>query len=163
MIFVTVGTAYPFDRLIRAMDEHVRAGRVTQPVFAQIGTGSYEPKYMPFQRFVDKTKFDELMSSAQCIVSHAGIGSMATAFNLAKPVLVVPRRAQYHECVNDHQVGTARRFSERGHVLAAFDADEIPSALEALPAFRPVPRDPNAKGIATRVGQYFDSLSRLRQ
>ena len=46
MIFVTVGSMFAFDRLVRAMDEHVAAGRIHGPVFAQIGAGAYLGRYL---------------------------------------------------------------------------------------------------------------------
>lgn len=155
MIFVTVGSMFAFDRLVRSMDEHVAAGRIRAPVFAQIGSGTYQPASMPFERFVDKARFDEILASADCIVSHAGIGSIATALEHGKPMLVLPRLKRYHEVVNDHQVATARRYADLGHVLVAYDEREIPSVLERLSGFRPTPRHVNVDGIAARIGGFL--------
>jgi len=155
LIFVTVGSMFAFDRLVRAMDEQVAAGRIRDPVFAQIGSGAYEPRSMPFERFVEKARFDELLASADCIVSHAGIGSIATALEHGKPMLVLPRLARHGEVVNDHQVATARRYAELGHVLVAYDESEIPAALERLGGFRPAPRRVDVDGIAARIGRFL--------
>ena len=37
MIFLTVGTLFPFDRLVNAVDKAVANGLITEDVFAQIG------------------------------------------------------------------------------------------------------------------------------
>lgn len=42
MIFVTVGTQLPFDRLIEMVDE--AAPELDQEIFAQTGSGKYIPK-----------------------------------------------------------------------------------------------------------------------
>ena len=162
MIFVTVGSMFPFDRLVRAMDEHVAVGRIRDSVFAQIGSGTYQPVAMPFERFVDKARFDDLLASADCIVSHAGIGSIATALKHGKPMLVLPRRRRYGEHVNDHQVATARRYAELGHVLLAEDECDIPAVLERLPAFRPTPRHVDIDGIAVRIGDFIRDVQARR-
>ena len=51
MIFVTVGSMFPFERMIRAMDDWT-SQHPEQQVFAQIGGGKYEPKYMGWQRMI---------------------------------------------------------------------------------------------------------------
>ena len=45
MIFVTIGSMFPFDRMIRVMDDWA-ARNASQETFAQIGTGSYEPTHI---------------------------------------------------------------------------------------------------------------------
>lgn len=162
MIFVTVGSMFAFDRLVRSMDEHVAAGRIREPVFAQIGSGTYQPKAMRFERFVEKARFDELVASADCIVSHAGLGSIATALEHGKPMLVLPRLKRHGEVVNDHQVATARRYSDLGHVLVAYDEREIPAALERLARFRPAPRHVNVDGITARIGGFLRAAQARR-
>lgn len=163
MIFVTVGSMFAFDRLVRAMDELVATGRITEPVFAQIGSGTYSPMAIPFERFIDKARFDELMASADCIVSHAGIGSIASALEHGKPILVLPRLKRYGEVVSDHQVATAYRYSKRGYVLVAWDEQEIPAALERLDGFHPASRNANVDGIATRVGDFLRAVKSDRK
>ncbi len=45
MIFATVGTQLPFDRLIRALDGWAASNGGVE-VFAQIGRGEYEPSHI---------------------------------------------------------------------------------------------------------------------
>lgn len=155
MIFVTVGSMFAFDRLVRAIDEQVATGLIRDSVFAQIGAGAYQPTALPFERFVEKVRFEELLASADCIVSHAGIGSIATALEHGKPIVVLPRQRRYGEHVNDHQIATARRYAELGHVLVAFDERQIPAALEQVADFRPRPRRVNVAGIAVRIAGFL--------
>ncbi len=155
MIFVTIGSMFPFDRLIRAMDKIAASGELDQDIRAQIGSGTYEPTSMPFDRFVNKNEFDRMMSEADVVVSHAGVGTIATALTLNKPLLVLPRRGSLGEHVNDHQVGTARRYAELGHVLLAETEDDLPRMLAQLSTFKPKPRIVNAKGIATRIDHFL--------
>jgi UDP-N-acetylglucosamine transferase subunit ALG13 len=163
LILVTVGSMFPFDRLVRAMDELVATGRLHGEVRAQIGSGRYEPKSMPFDRFLDKPAFDRLLASADSVISHAGIGTISTALSAGKPLLVLPRRTCYGEIVNDHQVATARRFGELGHLLVAYSELDIVEGLQKLKTFTPLPRLANARGIAERVGLYLKAVERERQ
>ena len=131
MIFVTVGAQMHFDRLVRVVDEWAgREGAVE--IFAQIGPAEYEPKNIRFVPFIPPAEFRKVMLEADGIVSHAGMGTILTALELSKPILVVPRQAAFRETRNDHQIATARRFQEEGRVLAAFNDDEIIDGIRAL-------------------------------
>ena len=49
------------------------------------------------------------------------MGTIITALELGKPILVVPRLGKLGETRNDHQVATAKRLAEDELVLAAYD------------------------------------------
>ena len=74
MIFVTVGTDMPFDRLLKVVDSWAaETGR--NDVFAQIGEGGWEPRHIKFANFLQPPEFVERFKSARVIVSHAGHGN----------------------------------------------------------------------------------------
>jgi UDP-N-acetylglucosamine transferase subunit ALG13 len=131
LIFVTVGTQLAFDRLITAVDDWAgdAAGRA---VFAQIGPSKLQPCHVEYAQFVGPEECEERMRTASAIVAHAGMGTILTALELGKPLLVMPRRAELGEHRNDHQLGTAQRFAELGRVRVAFDETELPALLDEL-------------------------------
>jgi UDP-N-acetylglucosamine transferase subunit ALG13 len=131
VIFVTVGTQLPFDRLISAVDAWAGAGSRT-PVFAQIGPSSLRPRHIEYAQFVSPAECARRMEEASAIVAHAGMGTILTALEFGKPLLVLPRRAAVGEHRNEHQLATAHRFSELGKLHVAFDESELPSALDEL-------------------------------
>jgi UDP-N-acetylglucosamine transferase subunit ALG13 len=131
VIFVTVGTQLPFDRLISAVDRW--AAVASRPVvFAQIGPTQFVPRHIQHARFISPEQCTERMATAEAIVAHAGIGTILTALELGKPLLVVPRRAEFGEHRNDHQLATARRFAELRWVKVAADEAELPARLDDL-------------------------------
>lgn len=136
MIFVTVGHQMPFDRLVHAMDEWAAAaGR--SDVVAQIGRGTYRPAALQALAFMTPEEFAARMDEAEMIVGHAGTGTIIAALSRGKPLLVLPRLSALGETRNDHQIPTARHFAERGYVLAAADAADIPERMKELAGFRP--------------------------
>lgn len=155
MIFVTVGTVLPFDRLVRAVDQAVGDGALSEPVFAQIGRGGYRPGNMDWAETVDREVFFERVRESRALICHAGIGSIISALKLAKPVLVMPRRAGLREHVNDHQVETAEKFGEMGHVLVAADETEIATRIKELEYFVPVPRAPHPEAVVERIREFL--------
>lgn len=158
MIFVTVGTMFPFDRLIRAVDDLVGRGAISEPVFAQVGAGGYRPKHFESSEMLDKARFDAILREASCIVSHAGMGTITMALELRKPVVVMPRLHRLGEHVNDHQVATARRFAADHLVLAAFDESEIEARLAEVAGFVPAVRVAQPELVARRVRDFLAEL-----
>ncbi|MFH0909942.1 MAG: glycosyltransferase [Planctomycetota bacterium] len=143
MIFVTVGAQMPFDRLIRLVDEWAgRRGRTD--VFAQIGRAGYRPRHIRWADFLTPEAFREHAMAADAIVSHAGMGTILSALELSKPLLVFPRLASQRETRSDHQTATARAWSERGALQAALSEAELLDALdriEEMPTPRPIGRE----------------------
>ena len=131
MIFVTVGTQVQFDRLIRTVDEWAGA-RARGDVFAQIGPSSDQFKNIRTERFIDPTEFTKCVEAASLVIAHAGMGSIITALELGRRIIVMPRRASLGEHRNDHQVATAKRFAAQGRIEVAFDERELADKLDQL-------------------------------
>jgi len=131
VIFVTVGTQIPFDRMVRAVDEWA-AHRQRRDVFAQIGPTKWRPSVLEWADFLEPEEFSDRFQRADAIVAHAGMGSIITALTRGKPILVMPRRADLREHRNDHQIATARRFADIAGVEAAFDEQELQTKLDAI-------------------------------
>lgn len=133
MIFLTVGTIMPFDRLVRAVDDWAES-RGRSDVFGQIGDlqkDSYRPGFDWTERLTP-SEFRTRLADADLVIAHAGIGSIVEALSHARPILIMPRRHDLREHVNDHQLETVRRFASRDGVTVAMDPDEIAPALDAF-------------------------------
>jgi UDP-N-acetylglucosamine transferase subunit ALG13 len=139
LIFVTVGAQMPFDRMVRAVDRWAQAcGR--EDVVAQIGPTDWRPAHIRWTRFLDPAQFREHVESARVVIAHAGMGSILTALELGKPIIVMPRRGELRETRNDHQVATARQLLAQGRVQVAVDEDELLGKLEQIDSIRATPR-----------------------
>ncbi|MDO3628854.1 glycosyltransferase [Mucilaginibacter sp. BT774] len=131
MIFVTTGTQIPFDRLIRAIDEvHPYLGDVE--LIVQVAESVYKAENFKIQEFIAPKEFDDYFDRAELIISHAGMGTIISAFVKNKPILVMPRLAKYGEHRNDHQLATATRFDELGYINVAYTEEELKEKLKSL-------------------------------
>lgn len=135
MIFVTVGAQMPFDRLIKTVDQWARE-RGRDDVFAQIGLTDYRPSNIQWSPFLSTEEFKQRYESAKVIVAHAGTGSIITALQLGKPILIMPRRASLRETRNDHQVATAEQFRRFDSVAVALDEKELITRLDEIDNLR---------------------------
>ncbi len=158
MIFLTVGTQFPFDRLVKAVDDCIGCGVITEPVFAQTGRGNYKPAHMDFAETLARDQYAERFRQASAVIAHAGIGTIVMALDAHKPLLVMPRLKRFGEIVNDHQVATAQRFAELGHVLSAADESQVEPMLVRLFTFAPVRRVPDVEALVSRVGSFLNDL-----
>jgi len=127
VIIVTVGMQLGFDRLIAAMDD--LAPSLGMPVIAQTGKGTYAPRNMEARVKIAPAEFEALVGEARLIVAHAGIGTVLTAARCAKPILLMPRRADLQEHRNDHQMATVGKLAGRPGILVAKDESELPARI----------------------------------
>ena len=139
MIFVTVGTQGNFDRLVRAVDEWALVRRITN-VFAQTGPAKYCPKHITHRPFIGPTEFRQYVESSKLVIAHAGMGSIITALELGRQIIVMPRRADLGEHRNNHQVATATRFLEQGRIMVAYNQQELIGRLDKLTFIRETER-----------------------
>ena len=128
MIFVTVGSQMPFDRLVVAMDRWA-GERPGCDVFAQVGKDGYRPSAMRFADSISPRDFLATVANSALIVAHAGMGSVLTALEFGKPIVLLPRQGALQETRNDHQIATARWLMDRPGVFVAMCESELPDAI----------------------------------
>jgi UDP-N-acetylglucosamine transferase subunit ALG13 len=128
MIFATVGTQLPFDRLLLALDTwaSLNPGR---PVVAQTGATDTRYAHLTSVPQLDQDRFSALVTQADVIVAHAGMGTILTALELGKPLILMPRLAALGEHRNDHQRDTAAEMSRLSNVTVVEDGAALCVAL----------------------------------
>ena len=124
MIFVTAGTQEPFDRLIQIIDELAFDLKGINFVVQALHS-DYKPRNIEVLNFISVAEFDAHVNAAQLIISHAGIGTIISALEKGKPIIVMPRLMKYNEHRNEHQLATAKKMEELGYVNVAYDGHEL--------------------------------------
>lgn len=133
MIFVTIGSMFPFDRLIRAMDAYA-AEQGGEKFVAQIGAGGFTPAHMDWVRSYPAADYASAVAGCDLVVAHAGMGSVITAGEYGKPIVLLPRRAALGEHTNDHQMDTAAWLRARPGIQVAEAAEDLPARIAAARA-----------------------------
>ncbi|MHC4644442.1 MAG: glycosyltransferase [Planctomycetota bacterium] len=163
MIFLTVGTQFPFDRLVKTVDSLYSQNGFGSEFFGQIGQDSYKPVNFRSVPSLEKKDFDRYFTEANAVIGHAGIGTITMALETGKPLLVMPRLKRYHEAVNDHQLAIAERFEQAGHLLVAYTEQQLPAKLAQLKSFVPTPRENQANKVAERIAHFLEQVAILKQ
>ena len=128
MIFATVGTQLPFDRLIRALDQWASLNP-QEEIFAQIGRTEFIPEHIEWDRTISADQFRSKLEQCQIVVAHAGMGTIISAAELGKSVVVLPRRADLGEHRNDHQLATVDRLKHLSGLDVADDCERLKQLL----------------------------------
>jgi len=153
LIFVTVGGMRAFERLVREMDRI--AGELDEQVVMQLGSTDYEPKNCDYFRFMPRNGIEEFYTGARVVVCHAGSGSILTALEHNKPLVLVPRMQRYGEVFDDHQLEIAREMEGRGTTVV-YNISNLESAI------RNVNTSPlkfsAGRNLAGALKEYLDQL-----
>ncbi len=131
MIFVTVGThEQPFNRLVEYMDKW--AAEHDEEVIMQTGFSTYEPKHCEWSKLYPYSQMVELVEKARIVITHGGPSSFIMPLQIGKIPIVVPRKKEFDEHVNDHQVEFSKAVAERqGNIIVVEDVDVIGHTLIA--------------------------------
>lgn len=127
MIFVTVGThEQPFDRLIKCVDELKKNGIILDEVIIQTGYSTYEPKYCRWQKLIPYHEMWEKVDKARIVITHGGPASFIMPLQVGKTPIVVPRKHEFNEHVNDHQVNFCNAVAKRyGSIIVVEEINKL--------------------------------------
>ena len=129
-VVVTLGTmrTYEFgrlvDRLERVLPEVVAPGG---EVLWQVGVTKTRPSFGDVHENIPNADLRAAIATADLVVAHSGIGSAITALELGKRPVLVPRRPQFGEHVDDHQSLIASELAARDLAVLC-EADQITAA-----------------------------------
>lgn len=110
MIFVAAGTHHqPFDRLLIAADRV--AIELGERVIVQRGASRFPVPHAEVVDVVPPDVFERYLREARVVVLHAGSSSFLQARALGRRPIVVPRRPEHGEHVDDHQLRFVRSLT----------------------------------------------------
>ena len=130
MIFVTVGThEQPFNRLVEYMDRWSQEH--DEEVVIQTGFSTYEPRKAIWSKLYPYKTMIEMVDKARIVITHGGPSSFIMPLQIGKIPIVVPRKHEFDEHVNDHQVDFCEKVAERqGNIIVVEEIDKLGETLE---------------------------------
>lgn len=156
MIFVTVGTQkFQLNRLLELLDRE----KIEEEIYAQIGYSTYKPKNYKYKKFLNQEEFEKCIKEASLVLTHAGVGSILTAMNYDKPILVFPRLKKYGEHVDDHQLQIAETFMEKNYIKMYSEKESL---IEQIKDSKNMKRNfyrSSRKRYLQFLGKYIEKLT----
>jgi len=122
-IFVTLGTIAPY-RFDALVDNILAVLPSEASVTWQTGSTSRTDLPGEVRSMFSAEEFDRLASEADLVIAHAGVGSLLRLLELGVAPLIVPRRRERGEHVDDHQQQVAREL-ERASLVVVREAGDI--------------------------------------
>lgn len=125
MIFITVGThEQSFERLVKYMDNWAETH--DEEVVMQTGFSIYEPKNCKWSALYPYKTMIEMVDKAEIVITHGGPSSFIMPLQIGKIPIVVPRKHEFDEHVNDHQVDFCNQVSKRqGNIIVVEDVSQL--------------------------------------
>ena len=130
MIFVTVGThEQPFNRLVEYMDKW--SVDHDEEVVIQTGFSTYEPKHCKWSKLYPYKTMIEMVDKARIVITHGGPSSFIMPLQIGKIPIVVPRKHEFDEHVNDHQVDFCEKVAERqSNIILVEDVSKLGDTID---------------------------------
>lgn len=127
MIFVTVGThEQPFNRLVKKVDDLVAQGNIKEKVVIQTGFSTYNATHCEAHKMMSFDEMHQALKDARIVITHGGPSSFIEALQFGKVPIVVPRREEYNEHVNDHQVDFTKLIEKRmNNIIPVYDINQL--------------------------------------
>lgn len=132
MIFVTVGThEQQFNRLLEEVDRLKGEGKLQDTVFMQTGYSTYQPVHCEWKKMISFREMQEKIQSAKIVITHGGPSSFLAPLQIGKIPIVVPRRKDFGEHINNHQVDFVKKVHERqGNIIPVYDIKKLSETIE---------------------------------
>lgn len=159
MIFVTVGThEQPFNRLIECIDNLKRDGLIEEDVVIQTGYSTYEPQYCQWQKLYPYQRMVELVAEARIVITHGGPSSFIMPLQIGKTPIVVPRKVDFNEHVNNHQVAFSSAVAARmGTIIVVEDTDKL---IDTINNFDEIVSG-MSKGLKSNNSRFNEEISKI--
>lgn len=130
MIFVTVGSALePFTRLFEAMDD--MAPRLGEEVLMQVGFCGWRGRNVRCTDYATFGRIHDLVGQCSVLIGHGSTGPVLMARRHGKPVIMVPRLAEFGETADAHPLEAARFVERRGSRMTEviYDVADLEAAV----------------------------------
>lgn len=159
MIFITLGSQrFQFNRLLKAVDDLIEQGVITEEVYAQTGYSDYVPQHYAYEEFMDHDRFRQLESDADVVITHGGTGAIVGALKLGKKVIAVPRLARYGEHVDNHQIQLLRVFARMKYIVACYNVEQLGDACRLIDKIPLKSYESDRNGLLNSIDHYLEVL-----
>jgi UDP-N-acetylglucosamine transferase subunit ALG13 len=158
-VFATVGTTkFPFDRLIRAVDQLPNS----EEAVIQTSASGVRPERALGVAFLPFDLLTAYMRRAQVVITHGGFGSVFLARANGKRPIVIPRRAEFGEHVDDHQIAFARSMAAEGLITLVEDLAQLPDVIADCPDSELPGAEDREDRLSAELLAYFNAVVRQR-
>lgn len=107
-------------------------------------------------------KFEELLGRASLVIAHGGAGTLIHVFRARKVPIVMPRRMEYGEHIDDHQTELIEVLARDGRVIPVSEAEDLPQAVSQARSRNIEPRPEKTPPLVGLVAEAIRQLTEER-
>ncbi|WP_254438620.1 PssE/Cps14G family polysaccharide biosynthesis glycosyltransferase [Paenibacillus sp. DCT19] len=149
---------FQFNRLLKAIDNLIEEGKLPSDVLVQSGYSEYKPRHYKHKPFFNQEEMNEHIGKSEFVLSHAGVGVITSALQMNKKVIVMPRRKDQGEHVDNHQLEIAKVFQDKGYISVAQNEDELSALISNLDQLDFKPYVKSNSQLLSSIKGYINSL-----
>ena len=75
-----------------------------------------------------------------------------------KKVIAVPRKHEYGEHVNNHQIQIVKDFNDKGYIIGIEDVEDLKEAIIKSKTFKPVKYQPNNQKMLKIIENFIENI-----
>ena len=159
MIFVILGSQKnQFNRLLKAIDQQIAENQIKDKVYAQIGYSGYVPENFSYKKFMSQEELSREVDGADIIISHGGTGSIMGSLKKGKDIIAVPRRAEFGEHNDNHQIQMVSELAKNRLISYCADPRELYKYIDEIKECRirnKIPYISNTQGYIDDIEQFI--------
>ena len=160
MIFVTLGTQkFQFDRILKELDKLIDENKLKkEDIMVQNVCEEYQPKNFKTFRLKPQEEIDKITEDAEIIITHSGTGSIINSLKMGKRIIIVPRRKEFGEHVDNHQLELAEVFHEKYNIPVVTEMDELYDVIQKINEYRPIKWEENNTSLINSIENKINQL-----
>lgn len=159
MILILLGTQNnSFHRLLEEVEKNIQDGTINEEVIVQAGYTKFDSKNMKIFDLISREELEKLQTQADLIITHGGVGSIITSIRKGKKVIAVPRKHEYEEHVNNHQIEIVKNFDELGFIIGIEKTTDLKKAIEKSKEFKPKKYETNNQLMIKTIEEFIDNI-----
>ena len=148
---------FQLDRLLIEIDKLITNKTITEEVVIQ-GYSSLQFSNFKIQRFILEEDLEKRIHEADFVISHAGTGLVTKCLKMNKKIIIFPRKKEYNEHIDDHQLELAEVFVRKRHVLMCTESEHLIKKIKDIKTFIPVPFESNTENFLIFLNQLIDKI-----
>lgn len=158
MILVLLGTQNnSFHRLLEEIEKQIQKKKIEEEIIVQAGHTKYQSENLKILDFVSNEEIEKLISKADVIITHGGVGSILQSIKKGKKVIAIPRLHKYQEHVNDHQKEIVELFHEKGYIIGIQEIEQLEQAIMQIKEFKPKKYQQDNHKMLKIIGDFIET------
>jgi len=130
LIFVVLGTQrFPMNRVIDKIDNLIEIGFLNKNKIVIQNGHSKNSKYAENLGMIDESAFNNYIKNSDIVITHGGTSSIIKALRNNKKTIIIPRRADLREHVDNHQFEISDMFKNNGYAEVVLDIEDLKEAI----------------------------------